>query len=174
MASLANFSEEEIKEIIDSALNEKTLYSYGWQYLVNANKYMKDGHYDKAVIMMAIMLVYIVRVALRRLLDNDGDYKYEVHKNLVQQVFLGKNPDFTDRLYIFGLGLLDIKLDEELIDTVQSIYSAKNALSRGDTLESTDLYQLGVKNVDNEADFFKGLLRDCEKILETFVEELEE
>jgi|GEM_PF-2382793 len=171
MSGLKIFSQDEIDEIINFTLTEKTPFAYGWQYLIYANKYIAGGHFDKAVIVMAVLLAYTIRVSLHKLLHEEEDYKRGVHENLVRQVFMGKNPSFNDRLYTYGSGLLSVDLDENLIKTVKSIYSAKNALSKGNKLEDTELYKSFDSDEIEKIDFFKDLLRDCQKIFEAFVDE---
>jgi len=154
-----------LKEI-ETYRNSST--NLAWLYLRDAKYFNDIGKHEMCIINMAIMLEFLIKDKLRNFLNGKGRYNKKHEQELIE--LYGKNPPFVDKYYKYGLSLLtSMKLDDELLETINAIYITRNDLAHGKRLEKTSLVN---ENCINDIDFqilFKYLIKRCRKIYKIII-----
>lgn len=162
--------DKDLESTIAFASKEKSFFDNAWFYLRDAEHLIEVGKFEIALINLANMLEFLVKVQLRDLLDDNGRFKDKQHKDKIIELFgQDGNPSFADKYYNYGLKLIGgLSLPKELLDTVDLIYKTRNKLAHGYRLNETKLISENEVLDYNYHLLLHSLLNDCIELYNYF------
>jgi|GEM_PF-2284380 len=136
-----NFDNHCLHKSVYFANKDKDYLDTAWSILNDIEYYLDIGKYKVAIISMATMVEMLIKTTLKEFLNSNGKYKKTINTSKLKNTKKpGDRPSFADKYYRFGLGLLSEKIDEDLADWVDVIYSMRNDIAHGSLLSETSFF----------------------------------
>lgn len=159
-----------LRKSAEYANKEKGYIDNAWHLLRVSEHFIDVGNFEMAIINMATMLEYLVKVPLSKYLDNDGYFKGKKHKDIITAKYgQGRRPSFVDKFYKYGLSLITkVKLDSQTLKIVDEIYRTRDKIAHGKRLSETPLIRMYHIEPNEYKDFLEDLYESCVDVYDFF------
>lgn len=139
--------DEIVSKAIEYANSKNRFIKQAYCFLKEAEYFVDIGRFSSAVIQFAIMTEYLINHVLsnKNIINKDGKLKSHYNEECEEEYkkIANGRPPFVFQKYVYGLSKLEMKLDDDIIESIDIIYKLRNKLAHGhNTIEAFELCRI--------------------------------